>query len=103
MRGRPASNAAASCGSSRNRQTSELAGNGWPACELDILARAWDKALDNIPADDEHDREEVKAIVLTGILNAARSGSVTKTSSRNQASARWRVMRAVFSTTWFLL
>jgi len=42
--------------------------------ELDILARAWDKALDNIPADREHDRELIKAIVLTGILDAARSG-----------------------------
>ncbi len=42
--------------------------------DLDVLASAWDQALDNIPTDDEHDREEIKAIVLTGILDAARSG-----------------------------
>ena len=44
------------------------------AGDLDVLARAWDSALDHIPTDDEHDREEIKAIVLTGILDAARSG-----------------------------
>jgi hypothetical protein len=42
--------------------------------DLDVLARAWDNALDHIPTDHEHDREEIKAIVLTGILDAARSG-----------------------------
>ena len=41
--------------------------------DLDILARAWDRALEAIPRN-EHDTEEIKAIVLTGILDAAKTG-----------------------------
>jgi hypothetical protein len=41
--------------------------------DLDILSQAFYGALDAAPADG-HDPEEVKAIVMTGILDAARRG-----------------------------
>ena len=41
--------------------------------DLDILARAWDRALEAIPRH-EPGTEAMKAIVLMGILDAAKTG-----------------------------
>ena len=41
--------------------------------DLDILARAWDRALEAIPRN-EPGTEAMKAIVLMGILDAAKTG-----------------------------
>jgi len=41
--------------------------------ELDILSRAFHRAIDAVPSKGR-DREQTKAILLTGILDTAREG-----------------------------
>jgi hypothetical protein len=41
---------------------------------LDVLARAYDRALDALPLDITRDSETARAVLLQGILDAARAG-----------------------------
>jgi hypothetical protein len=41
---------------------------------LDLLADAYDRALDALPPYGAHDPETARAVLLTGILDAARAG-----------------------------
>ena len=41
---------------------------------LDILARAYDRALEALPPYDAHDPETARSMLLSGILDAAKAG-----------------------------
>jgi hypothetical protein len=52
---------------------------------LDILARAYDRALDALPRVDTLDRETARAVLLTGILDAAERGVRSEEELANSA------------------
>jgi len=46
----------------------------YPPGMLDILARAYDRALDALPSDGDLDTQTARAALLRSLLDAARSG-----------------------------
>jgi hypothetical protein len=64
----------------------------YSAVQLDILARAYERALEKLPPSDGRDSGAVRAALLAGILDAARRGiwdvEALKASALARAEAR---------------